>query len=489
MIERKPVKRKKLATLIQNLIRPLRSAWRYTFGDSRRAMIALVALGCTIISLGIAFGYARAITVQGWQLWTWLVAVAGILLALLPPLASPLPRRAIWIILGVTAAALVMRLIRLEFLPIGFHLDEVGMADFSMRQVFFKPFETINPFITGQNSHPVLYNYVEALFIHLFGPSLLSLRLMSALVGTLGVTATYLMVRAFSGKGTALFAALLMVTYHYHVHWSRITLNNIWDTVWVPLMLGPFLWGWCRRWSGGAVLSGLAVGMSQYFYAGSKVGLILLILLILSMWKDGRQEPGRWAVYLGKMAMVAICVAAPTIVFALYDPQAYILRTKIILGWTPEAISLILGPQATLGQYFWYQLSRSFGTYMVFPDDTGFYRPGTPLVFGPAAILFSIGILWATHMKKWLPVIWLILTALLGGFLLSGPSGSSHYVVSIPAICWLMALPLNWLAENNHKRLAWGLLGVILLVDVVFYFWFYAANPSGDLINAFPLVP
>jgi len=177
------------------------------------------------------------------------------------------------------------------------------------------------------------------------------------------------------------------------------------------------------------------------------------------------------------------------VAFALHDPQAYLQRTQTVMGWSAETIRIILGPEATLGQYFWYQLTRSFGAYMVFPDDTGFYRPGMPLVFGPAAIAFSVGLLWALYMKKWLPVLWLFLTALLGGFMLSGPSGSSHFVVSIPAICWLMALPLNWLAENKHKRLAWGLLALILAVDVIFYFGFYAATPSGDLVNPFPPIP
>lgn len=452
-------------------------------------MIALFAAACTAVSVVIAFAYAHYTVVPGWQLWSWLAAVAGILLALIPRLTSALPRRTWLMMLGLLAAALVVRLFRLTTLPPGLHVDEMGVADFAMRQVFFRPYETINPFMTGPASQPALFHYIVAGFIKLFGPQIFSLRLMSALVGGLGVLATYLMVRAFSGRGTALFAALLMIPYHYHVHWSRIALNNIWDTLWVPLMLGPFLWGWRRRWSGGAAISGLAVGFSQYFYAGSKVGLILLAILILVMWKDAHKEPGRWAVYLGKLALVTVCVAAPMVAFALHDPQAYLQRTQTVMGWSPETIQIILGPEASFWEYFWFQLTRSFGTYLVFPDDTGFYRPGMPLVFGPAAIAFSVGLLWALYMKKWLPVLWLALTALLGGFMLSSPSGSSHFVVSIPAICWLMALPLNWMVENKYRRLAWGLLALILAVDFIFYFGFYAATPSGDLVNPFPTVP
>ena len=273
----------KMRSIPVSIVTAIRSAWRYTFGDPRRAMIALFAAACLAVSLSIALAYAHYTVVPGWQLWTWLAAVIGILLALIPPLTSRLPRRTFWILLGLLAAALALRLWRLTSLPPGLHVDELGVADFAMRQVFFGPYETINPFMTGPASQPALFHYIVAGFIKLFGPQIFSLRLMSALVGTLGVLATYFMVRAFSGKQTALFAALLMITYHFHIHWSRIALNNIWDTLWVPLMLGPFLWGWRKHWSGGAAISGLAVGISQYFYAGSKVGLILLFVLVIGV--------------------------------------------------------------------------------------------------------------------------------------------------------------------------------------------------------------
>ena len=467
----------------------IRSILKYIFGDQRRAMVALVTAACTGVSLSIAVLYANYPVVPGWQLWTWLAVLIGVMIALTPRLTTPLPRQLFWVLAGLLAFSLGLRLWNLEFLPIGLHVDEMGVADFAMGQVFPNFYSTINPFITGPVSQPVLFHYIVAGFIKLFGPHILSIRLISALVGTLGVLATYGMVRAFSGQKTALFAALMMAAYHFSIHWSRIALNNIWDTLWVPLMLGPFLWGWRRRWSGGAALSGLAVGLSQYFYAGSKVGVILLAILVLVLWKEGRQEPTRWAVYLGKLAAVAVCAAAPMVAFALHDPGAYFSRTQSVMGWTPEAISAILGPQATLGQYFWHQLTQSFGTYLFFPDDTGFYHPGIPLVFGPAAVIFGVGFLWAIFKKQWVPVIWVLLTALLGGFLLSGPSGSSHFVVSIPAICWLIALPLNYLAENKHPRLAWALLALLIAVDIIFYFGFYAANPSGDLVNPFPPVP
>ena len=102
-------------------------------------MIALFAAACTAVSVVIAFAYAHYTVVPGWQLWSWLAAVAGILLALIPRLTSALPRRTWLMMLGLLAAALVVRLFRLTTLPPGLHVDEMGVADFAMRQVFFRP--------------------------------------------------------------------------------------------------------------------------------------------------------------------------------------------------------------------------------------------------------------------------------------------------------------------------------------------------------------
>jgi hypothetical protein len=45
---------------------------------------------------------------------------------------------------------------------------------------------------------------------------------------------------------------------------------------------------WSARWSGGAVLSGVALGLSQYFYAGSKITLFLLPFATFMLWRTDR---------------------------------------------------------------------------------------------------------------------------------------------------------------------------------------------------------
>ncbi|HEX7557400.1 MAG TPA: hypothetical protein VF338_12295, partial [Leptolinea sp.] len=109
-----------------------------------------------------------------------------------------------------------------------------------------------------------------------------------------------------------------------------------------------------------------------------------------------------------------------------------------------------------------------------------------PLVIGPAAILFIAGIIIAFIERNWLPIAWVLLTSLFGGFLLSVPHSSPHYVVAIPAICWLVGLAINWIWKSGHPRIAVFLLAAIVLLDLYFYFYVYTYSFPGDFIIPFP---
>ena len=57
--------------------------------DERRAMQLIVALACLVVSISIGYVYAREIWVVGWQLWTWLITVLIIVVALLSGAGRP----------------------------------------------------------------------------------------------------------------------------------------------------------------------------------------------------------------------------------------------------------------------------------------------------------------------------------------------------------------------------------------------------------------
>ena len=110
-------------------------------------------------------------------------------------------------------------------------------------------------------------------------------------------------------------------------------------------------------------------------------------------------------------------------------------------------------------------------------ESTGFYGPSFPLVAALAGPLFFAGLLWAIRKRRFMPVLWALLAMFFGGFLLKATPGSSHFVVIIPAIVWLIAILLDGVMERGHPRLALALLAVIMAADLFLYFGVYL--PSG----------
>ena len=467
--------------------------WNDELRQDRQMMQLFVAIAGVIISLSIGTIYGHNSWVTGWQLWTWFLTVSVMIVALMPRGRLFMKRPFTQILADyrwpflITLLALLLRLPFLETVPGGLHIDEMGVAGYSALHIFPPDALTINPFHTGASSQPVLYHYLIRLSFSLFGYSIFGLRISSVLVGTAAILATYGVVVVFANRQTAVITIALLSTYHYHIHWSRIGLNNIWDTLWVPLVLFLFVWGYRRDWSGGAVLSGIALGLSQYFYAGSKIVLFMLPFMLWMLYKE-LPDRRRMLIHVGKLSVTAVAVGAPITLFALLEPDTFFARSRVVFGWQPAVIIDAIG-ELNFVKYFWYQVWRNFGAYTSVPEITGFYGPGVPFLIGIAAPLFIIGLLWAIWKRQWMPILWVLFTTIFGGMLLGGAPSSSHYVAVIPAICWLTAVPINWVWQQRGWKLAMLLLIIIMLTDLIFYFGVYVPAGPRDLINQIPTWP
>lgn len=437
-----------------------------------------------LVTCWIGYVYADVPGVDGWQFWTWLCCFIFLMFLLYEKPGIRLHTN-IWILLGLFVAAMLARVIYLEAIPGLFHLDEAGVASFARDSIFANPNVQLNPFITGPASMPTLHHYILRITMGIFGFTIFGLRISSVVAGALGVVCTYLMVKTIAGKRIALFAAAMMVTYHFSVHWSRIGLNNIWDTLWIPLCIYAFCKGWKEKWYGGAIFSGFALGISQYFYNGSKMVIFLLPIIVILLWKQ--ETDFKWKLgYLARLGAVALCVAGPIFLFALRLPDVFFERTHQVFGWRDDAVLILLNGRLDYWEFFWRQLTLSLGTYTIYPDPTGFYNPGVPLLMGPAAILFLTGIVLAIYQRSYIPLAWVLITTFFGGFLLGVPNSCSHYVVVIPAICWLVAISLNWIWERGWQKVAMVLLAAIMAIDVYFYFVVFVSRLPGDFIYPFP---
>ena len=362
----------------------------------------LVVLACFLTALSLGYASSDQYMGQPWLPRAWIACVIVSLFSLLP-LARPqqsVDRRDRWIF-GVVLIAGLLRVIRLESIAGGFHVDERGAADFALRYVVPPIDRTISPFVAGHSAQPALYFYVARQSLAAFGERIAGLRISCVLAGSLAILTTFALVSQLHNRKAAYLTAVLMATYHFHIHWSRIGLNNIWDTLWVPLMLALFVWGWKHDRPGGAALAGLALGLSQYFYAGSRIGIFLLGYVVIRLWRTDRDD-ARLVSRVGRLVGMAAVVAGPLAVFAALNPEIFFNRLTSGLLWDPFAIELSRTIPAYLHsvpqQFVWTLLSFS-----AIPEGAGFYRPGVPLVIGLAVPLLLIGVFWQIHRRQWLP--------------------------------------------------------------------------------------
>jgi hypothetical protein len=305
--------------------------------------------------------------------------------------------------------------------------------------------------------------------------------------GSLAVLATYALISMLHSRRAGYLAAGLMAAYHFHIQWSRIGLNNIWDTFWVPTILALFVWGWRNNRPAGATLSGLALGLSQYFYAGSRVGIFLVAYLVIRFWRE-QWDDARLVRHVGRLIGMAAVVAIPLAVFAAAHPEAFFSRLYTGLLWDPFGTDPGRAPPAyvpsVLQQFVWTLLS-----FTALSEGAGFYRPGIPLVIGLGVPLLLAGVFWQIHRREATPVLWLALTMLFGGFLLQALPASNHYTVAIPAVVWLIISPLDALYSFGKPRWARAALAILIVTDLYFYFGIYARSPSLDFVHPFPTNP
>lgn len=348
------------------------------------------------------------------------------------------------LLLALTGAALGLRLVSLGD-AVRVMVDE---SHFALGATYFRVFpdvKLLTPMPTSA-SFPFVFSYGQAELVALIGRNLAGLRALSAILGALTVPALYLLGRALYGQRTALIAALVLLTFPPHLHYSRLALNNIADPLFGTLALALLAWGWRSGRRTGYALGGVALGLTQYFYEGGRIIYPLLAATWLAAgFVCWRPRPSARGVLLAAVAFVVI--AAPVYVtlagqhFPLFDRLE---KTELDdLYWEREREPDTLGTRLA-------HFRHSLLHYVNSPENTLFhyylyYGGKYALVLPyavPALLLGVVFAAWRWRTPGVLPLIWLLGTSA-GNALLVESAVTARYVVAFPALALLIALGIG----------------------------------------------
>ena len=175
----------------------------------------------------------------------------------------------------------------------------------------------------------------------LFGPSLLAVRLLQALLGTATVALTYFVARRIVSSRAAIVASAIVAIYPalllYSVYLMAETLFSF------LIMLAVFLWLKRRGWAAG--LAGLALGAAALTRS---VGLAVVAAIVINeLWRVlNRHEVAR--TFRSAVNPAALCLGV-ALVLLPWAMRNYAIYHRLVLTDTSSGVNVALGnyPGAT----------------------------------------------------------------------------------------------------------------------------------------------
>ncbi len=397
-------------------------------------------------------------------------------------------RREALLIAFLLAGALFLRLFDLELHPYPMVNDEGQMGKAALCLL---DGECHNLFALNWAAQPLAAYLPYALSISLFGSdAAFPIRLVTALAGTLTVAFTYLFVRETFDKTTAAVAGILLVSFPYHLHFSRLGIDNF-DALLSAALLWLLFRGLRKGTAGCFLLAGIVAALCFYTYAGSRlsaaigVGALGYALLTRRGWLQNQ-----WRNIL-VFATAAFITIAPLLGTYRADPGEFNARLKVVgIFQTHILEDEIQNTGLSAAQILTRQFFKSSLPYISAPAPMGFFSSPRAYFSPPAAIFLMFGLALALRRPFGLLnltlLAWFFAPIILGSTLTASAPSSQRMLGSIPAAITLSALALVTFARSLGERyrsfqwLAPLLLIVTILLngclDVAYYFGEYRAG-------------
>jgi len=473
----------------------------------RRSSLALLAGAVSLSALShIAFLTTPRATF-GLAGWLWVVAIALLIaVAVLQNRAAPSDNsRAagvppwswleVLILASITALALALRVWNLRNVPFNIYPDEV-MTGLVAERAYLNgasPAPSLFSTLWSDIDLPALWFAIVVGVFKLGGVGLATVRLPAALFGAATVLPLYGLVRSVWGRVAAIAAASVMAFGAANVHYSRMALNNI---------TTPFFWALCfffimcglrnRRpvdWT----LGGLAAGLSEHFYYGTRLLPFILLGFVVYLFAVHWREARCYIQHIGWLVLGYVIGFGPLLSYFVTLPGLYYGRGAGLMTWNriPATWHDLQQMWTTLGPIMSENLlgisTRSSQDIMYF----------APLLLAAEAALLVLGV--ALLIWRWRhPAAFLMLSSgigvlLVGGTLVLYPNSSppmlAHWTPAFPFFYAAIAVPIGaWVTSADRwlpRRWSWMTNAIVVLALVMlayanihFYFDRYYADPE-----------
>ena len=373
-----------------------------------------------------------------------------------------------FLLIFILAIAAFFRLWKLNEIPPGLYPDVAINGNEALESLKTGNFKL---FYLENNGREGLMMWLIALSFSIFGVSIWSIRIVSAVVGILTVFGLYLLAKElfdsiYNQQSTisnkiALLSSFFLATSFWHTNFSRIGFRAILLPFILIFSFYFLLRGLKNKRARDFIISGVFFGLGFYTYISFRFAILILPAILIPYWfiykREGLQKKFLSSIFFFLFSISI--VALPIGIYFLKNPQDFIGRA------TPISIFATRNPI----KEFFKSLILHFAMFNFYGDPNWRHNfSGSPMLFWPVGILFLIGLILSfreifkksNYQNKNYPLLstyYFLLSAffimLLPGILtFEGIPHSLRVIGVIPVVYIFVAIGGWWIYEKFSKN-------------------------------------
>ncbi|MCK4453813.1 glycosyltransferase family 39 protein [Candidatus Parcubacteria bacterium] len=422
------------------------------------------------------------------------------------------------LLLLIIALAGFFRLWQIETIPPGIYPDEAINAN----QAISEPGKIFYPENHGREG---LFINLIALSFSVFGISIWSFKIVSALFGILTILGLYLLTKELffqyienRSQCIALLSSFFLATSFWHINFSHIGFRAILVPLILTFSFYLLFYGFRTKKTWAFILAGIIFGVGFHTYIAFRLAVLIIPVILILWWLIYKRQnlKKKFFLFTFSFLLFTFIVAAPIGFYFLENPENFVSRT----------VGVSIFSQANPIKAF----GESLITHLAMFNIAGDYNwrhniSGFPVLFWPVGILFLIGIFLSLKkclmplklkdqplvISYWLLITWWFIMLLPGILTIEGIPHCLRCIGAIPPTFIFAGIGGEFFYRNIKKIFKKGsllyqlmiLVSVLLVICFVFlqfnrYFNLWARNPEvakafskecaeiGNYLNSFP---
>lgn len=381
-------------------------------------------------------------------------------------------------LVGLLALSVFLRVYRIEYTPAEVQSDQVEASE-DVRSILSGNYMIFFPRNTGREGTQF---YMTALLSLVFGYSFTTLKLTTALMGSLNVIPMYLLGKEVWNRRFGLLAAFILAISYWHILVSRIAwriaLAPLWTTATLYFLLRAFRT--LRR--NDFIMTGLCLGAGLYGYMSFRVTPLLVVVLFALKALVDRGPNWDWRRLASGLVVVVMASAL------IYLPMLRYMYDEPRMLWY-RVLTRTTDLERPIGQeplrVFAHNVRRALLMFnwtgdAAWPQSIPF-RPALDYISGGLLLLGAAYFLYLLLVRRrplalyiWVSAFIVLLPSTLAiAFPIENPSNIRAAGV-IPLVVLVLTVPLYWVGQLLRRALRGGtgavlvtVLGSVLLVQAL----------------------